>query len=240
MNNDTMLALAQIFVNNPIDTKLHDAKFEPFQKPRSYEVRIAWFNRILEAMKQLGYTDYEFFRPESGSSEASPNKTEVSINNYCIVEFQSVISRTLLELYGQEKDWSHPAVLMLMKAVVSGEMKTYLHSRVLWNVWSPMKLFVNMVGGAVRSRQFDLRIRGGVSSILLERTADKIVENTTMQLAKQDQVVCFYHNHLFLQADPRTIKAKIDSQGIPFVYWVGEDIQALNKAARAYKIDIVK
>jgi hypothetical protein len=231
-----MRDIAQIFVNHPINFKSYDSNPDFIVRKVA---RAEWFNPILAEMKQFGFNEFEYINPVWSGEKYEP-KGDVNIHEFCVLRPMFLRERLALILHPKDEDWSHPIVRQLIEAIVDGSMKGYLQERVLWSLWEPIKLFVNIATTAFRSHMFDLRVRNGHVFHFYEQEADKVLDGILDQLGEKENLAFIFRNNIVLRSNPLDVKVKFDKQEIPFLEFLGDEVRILNEGCRAYKIDIVK
>jgi hypothetical protein len=237
MNDQQMCAIAQIFTNNPMGAERFK---EPIQWQHKALEKANWYNAILKEMEQFGHNNIEFVRRTDPDTKYKP-KGDINIHRYCILHPVYFRELVLLTMYPDKRDWSHPIVRDLFEAVRDGSMKKFLDDRVLTHgVWREIKLFTNITSTASCSPIFNFNFRDGLNWVRYEETADAYINVVLSELREEDNLAFLYKSDIFLHSDPLEVKVKFDEANIGMLDFVGEDDRLLNKACRAYEIDIVK
>lgn len=110
--------------------------------------KVHWFRTVTAKLSSLGY-NYEArgfkdtsIKPNYGYIR-SKHKETVSVSNFHILEFNGLYRTAILNIFNEEDEWSHPAVLYMLFNYK--HLKNYFNEVGKFDLVVKLKLFINMI-----------------------------------------------------------------------------------------------
>lgn len=145
-----------------------------------------WFKSVLIALEVFGKNEIvntDDYSADDDYYTPKPIKREVNINNFVFLEFNGLYNQALLNLYPTDEQWTHPAVLHLMR------IKKNRHI-IFGDAYRDLNLFLNNIYGRLAAgykSYFTVSPRPRILNTKLE--SERIVIEAIKALGVEEHIV---------------------------------------------------